>query len=332
MEPKPIHIAVSPKALFGELYDELIKRHERVVEEAFADDVIDQADFDRYDSDSKEYKFLRRFYYHLRRFSELDGRGDTISRREARSFCSWINQSGEPSYPPLLPLRATTMSGVLRDDLACDSVADSYGECEEPIPIEGARLMIVTHPTASFDENMTSGVGIDEEVALAHADGTPVIYLVQAWDKFDNFYLNEVLPTHFVRSHSGLHSIRFDGNSAVLAGGYFQYCFRSAFRELLKRRTTDRPLTVEIPMDAVYVRTGEGFESTSLASIVQSVDDPMWFLYNQVTRLIEPAPGDLETDGEPINEGYDVAFCYEDTCTLSHKSSPDAPDVTVVFR
>lgn len=331
MEPKPIHIAVSPKTLFGELYDEVIEHHGHVIEETFEDGVIDQADFDRYDSDSKDYKFLRRLYYNLRRFSELDGKGNTISRREARSFRSWINQPGEPSDPPLLPLRATTMSGVLGDELACDSVDGSYGDCE-PIVMKGARLMLVTHPTACFDENMTSNVGIDEEVALAHADGTPVIYLVQGWDKFDNFYLNEVLPTHFVRSYSGLHTIRFDGDSVVLAGGYFRYCFRSTFRELLKRRTTDRPLTVEIPMEAVYVRSGPGFESATLASIVQSVDDPYWFLFNQVSTLIESAPGDLETEGESVNEEYDVNFCYKDTCTLPRKSRTHTPDVTLVFR
>lgn len=123
----------------------------------------------------------------------------------------------------------------------------------ERVRIAGDALMVVVHPSATYDARYSSKRGIDEAVRFAKEKGIPVIYL-QDDSPLEHYFPADCAPDHWVYSEGG--EVRFEADPAHLyiVGGHLELCMSIALHDIIQQwaKRAPRNRTVTYFMDAVY--------------------------------------------------------------------------------
>jgi len=121
------------------------------------------------------------------------------------------------------------------------------------VRLQGDAVLIVVHPSSTFDARFSSKRGIDEAVRFAKGNRIPVIYLQD--DSPEAFYFTQdCTPDHWVYSDEG--ELNFDVTPAhvYVAGGHLEMCLSTALDEILYQwaKKSPRNLKITFLMDGIY--------------------------------------------------------------------------------
>lgn len=128
----------------------------------------------------------------------------------------------------------------------------------EPTPpdrvrLDGDAVLVVVHPSSTYDARYSSKRGIDEAVAFAKERRIPVLYL-QDDSPPEYYFPADCVPDHWVWSEGG--EIRFELASShiYVVGGHLELCLGKAMQDIIEQwaKRPPRDLTVTYFMDGVY--------------------------------------------------------------------------------
>lgn len=121
------------------------------------------------------------------------------------------------------------------------------------VRIAGDSVMVVVHPSSTYDARYSSKRGIDEAVRFAKEKRIPVIYL-QDDTPLEYYFPADCAPDHWVFSEGG--EIRFEvaPTHLYIVGGHLELCMSVALHDILYQwaKRSPRDLTVTYFMDAIY--------------------------------------------------------------------------------
>jgi hypothetical protein len=278
MTVKPLYVPQSTEELFGSEYYKYLQPHEvEMLDDVLNDGVIDQSDFDHYsrcdqnacERDEKrdnafacaqffhcdiDYEHfanswgpLFRTYFYLSRFSQQDVFKNRVSGYEALLFQAWVSETNfdQAAYDP----QKYGLNFYNKDRIMYDDFSKNY-YITEPIDVMDNKMLLVVHPTSTYDEQCEARDGADKEVAMARQAGVPVYYLAEHQE---DLYLSDVQGV-FIESEIGEHEIRFHGDTIILMGGYLTRCLRTTLFDLLDNLGPERRMvTIEMPMVSIYM-------------------------------------------------------------------------------
>ena len=121
------------------------------------------------------------------------------------------------------------------------------------VRLQGDAVLIVVHPTSTYDARFASKRGIDEAVRFAKNNKIPVVYLQD--DSPEEFYFTQdCAPDHWVYSDQGELNFDVTPTHVYVAGGHLEMCLSTALNEILFQWAKKAPRNVKITflMDAIY--------------------------------------------------------------------------------
>jgi hypothetical protein len=330
MKFKPIHTNQPLNELVGTDYRELLGDEVAdLLEDILSDGVFDQQDFERLTCDKKAFSQLRRLHFNLWRYSATDDNPTQLSRDEAREFQIWFRSPakyiGDTLPSPDMVHRGQQMlypdranNDVVIDDLHCSM----QKECE--FTITDDTLLIVTHPSLTYDSGRVAQTAITDILNRARDMETPIALLVGPTESFDNLYLSQPHANYYVGSDHGEHAIAFAGRELHLIGGHASACMTSTLTDLIVHRPTNEPLIMRIPLDAEgvydFLELAEDKKSTIaisfrdhlarsgqskqeyLTSYLQAVRADLWDLNEKQYRLRASEANDSTYILFPVHE------------------------------
>ena len=129
------------------------------------------------------------------------------------------------------------------------------------VNIAGRELMIVTHPSSTYDARLVTKRGIDEAVRLAKRMKIPVAYL-QDDSPAEYYFPDDCRPDYWVSSQDG--EVPFDVPEHVyVIGGHLEQCLSRTLHDVLLswKRNPKQNLTITYLMDGIY-SNGKSFDET----------------------------------------------------------------------
>lgn len=128
--------------------------------------------------------------------------------------------------------------------------------------------LVVVHAQRRFDRSATAKLGIDRLVEAFQAKKRPVAFLTTN-PSDSGWYTAERKPTVALTSVGGEHGIGLTANQATIVGGFFSTqesafgCHLAAVKNMVLNyfEGTQRvgPLTIHMPLDAIYFYEEDGF-------------------------------------------------------------------------
>ena len=121
------------------------------------------------------------------------------------------------------------------------------------VRLKSEAVLIVVHPTSTYDARYASKRGIDEAVRFAKVQKMPVIYLQD--DSPEEFYFpQDCAPDHWVYSDEGELNFEVAPAHVYVAGGHLEMCLSTALNEILYQWAKKAPRNLKITffMDGIY--------------------------------------------------------------------------------
>lgn len=121
------------------------------------------------------------------------------------------------------------------------------------VHLEGDSVMIVTHPSATFDARFSAKYGVDEAVRFAKSKKIPVVYLADD-SPIRYYYMEDCDPDYWVASRDGEVEFEVAPTHVYVAGGHMELCLSRSLHDILYQwsRKPARNLTVTLLLDAIY--------------------------------------------------------------------------------
>ena len=135
------------------------------------------------------------------------------------------------------------------------------------VRLSGDSLMIVTHPSSTFDARLTSKRGIDDAVAHIKGLDIPAVYLIDD-SPARAYFPADCAPDYWVSSQDGEVEFSVAAKHLYIAGGHLEMCMSRTLNDVFYQ-WSKKPLenrTVTFFMDAIYsngksVEEGDPFYS-----------------------------------------------------------------------
>lgn len=114
-------------------------------------------------------------------------------------------------------------------------------------------LLLVVHPSSTYDARFSSKRGVDEAVRYAKGRRIPVIYLEDD-TPLQYYFPEDCEPDHWVRSEGGEVNFSADVTRLYVVGGHLELCLSAALHDILLQWARDEPRnrTVTFFMDGIY--------------------------------------------------------------------------------
>lgn len=114
-------------------------------------------------------------------------------------------------------------------------------------------LLLVVHPSSTYDARFASKRGIDEAVRFARERGVPVVYLEDETPP-QYYFPEDCEPDYWVYSAGGEVHFSADVSQLYVAGGHLELCLSAALHDILLQwaRGEPRSHTVTFFMDGIY--------------------------------------------------------------------------------
>lgn len=124
-------------------------------------------------------------------------------------------------------------------------------------------LVLVTHPSKSFDPRLSSKRGTDELMRVAKVKGWPSLYLKDD-DKMAQYFVDDCEPNAWVFSQDGELNFELSAREVYVAGGHLELCLSRSLHDLILQWSKAPPQNRRITfvMDAIY-SNGKYFEDGS---------------------------------------------------------------------
>ena len=121
-------------------------------------------------------------------------------------------------------------------------------------------LVLVTHPSKSFDPRLSSKRGSDELMRVAKVKGWPSVYLKDD-DKIAQYFVDDCEPNAWVFSQDGELNFELSAQEVYVAGGHLELCLSRSLHDLILQWSKAPPQNRRIifVMDAIY-SNGKYFE------------------------------------------------------------------------
>lgn len=122
------------------------------------------------------------------------------------------------------------------------------------VRLTGDAVMIVTHPSSTYDARYSAKRGIDEAIRFARNRHIPVIYLQD--DSPERFYyMEDCTPDYWVASQGGEIDFAVSPSHLYIVGGHLELCLSATLHDVIYQWATKYPprdLTITYFMDAIY--------------------------------------------------------------------------------
>jgi hypothetical protein len=124
-------------------------------------------------------------------------------------------------------------------------------------------LVLVTHPSKSFDPRLSSKRGTDELMRVAKVKGWPSLYLKDD-DRIGQYFVDDCDPSGWVFSQDGELNFALNSQAVYVAGGHLELCLSRSLHDLILQWAKEPPQNRRITfvMDAIY-SNGKYFEEGS---------------------------------------------------------------------
>ena len=121
-------------------------------------------------------------------------------------------------------------------------------------------LVLVTHPSKSFDPRLSSKRGTDELMRVAKVKGWPSLYLKDD-DKIGQYFVDDCDPTGWVFSQDGELNFDLPAREVYVAGGHLELCLSRSLHDLILQwaKAPSQSRRITFVMDAIY-SNGKYFE------------------------------------------------------------------------
>lgn len=121
-------------------------------------------------------------------------------------------------------------------------------------------VVLVTHPSKSFDPRLSSKRGTDELMRVAKVKDWTSFYLKDD-DKIGQYFVDDCEPTAWVFSQDGELSFELSARDVYVAGGHLELCLSRSLHDLILQWAKAQPQSHRITfvMDGVY-SNGKYFE------------------------------------------------------------------------
>lgn len=121
------------------------------------------------------------------------------------------------------------------------------------VHLKGDSVLIVTHPSATFDARFSAKYGVDEAVRFAKSRKIPVVYLADE-SPIRYYYVEDCEPDYWISSKDGEVEFEVEPTQVYVAGGHIELCLSRSLHDILYQwsRKPARNLTVTFLMDAIY--------------------------------------------------------------------------------
>ena len=155
----------------------------------------------------------------------------------------------------LSPRRATARCN--EPQLASPQRAAAIGQSSTGVD---RPLVLVTHPSKSFDPRLSSKRGVDELMRVAKARNWPTIYLKDD-DRIGQYFVDDCEPDAWVFSQDGELSFPVSNPEVYVAGGHLELCLSRSLHDLIFQWAKAPPQhrRIHFVMDAIY-SNGKYFE------------------------------------------------------------------------
>ena len=187
-------------------------------------------------------------------------------------------------------------------------------------PVFGVHPLVVVHAQRRFDRGASAKLGIDRLVAAFRAKERPVAFLTT--DPGDSgWYTAERKPNAALTSAGGEHRIGLTTNQVTIVGGFFSTqesafgCHLAAVKNMVLNYFEGRPrvgpLTIHIPLDAVYFYEEDAFLRRKLldptvprVDVRQALIDYTFFYRDAIDGIAPTHFADPFPDGEVSLDRY----------------------------
>lgn len=139
-----------------------------------------------------------------------------------------------------------------------DKDASIVISCAKPIiipksdnAISAPTLLILTHPTSFFDNQLSAKNGINKIESWAKANGIESLLLHDEGEQ-EKYYYSNCNPTYAAYSENGELNIPVTSKKVYLAGGYYHACLTHTIEGLITRKEKEN-LDITLVSDAIYV-------------------------------------------------------------------------------
>ncbi len=121
------------------------------------------------------------------------------------------------------------------------------------VRLAGDAVLIVTHPSSTYDARVAAKRGTDDAVRFAKDNRIPVVYL-QDDSPLRYYYVDDCAPDYWVFSKGGEVEFDLPVSHVYLAGGHLELCLGETLNDVLLiwSRKPPRSLTVTFLMDGIY--------------------------------------------------------------------------------
>lgn len=144
------------------------------------------------------------------------------------------------------PVQASCPEPSLRSPQQAAAIASSAQAQSLPV-------VLITHPSKSFDPRLSSKRGTDELMRVAKAKGWPSFYLKDD-DKIGQYFVDDCDPSAWVFSQDGELSFALTAREVYVAGGHLELCQSRSLHDLILQWSKSPPQNRRITfvMDAIY--------------------------------------------------------------------------------